>query len=273
MNIHQLLWGTAAAAALLAVPPRARGDTLAQFRTSVGNIDVQLFDQEKPVTVQNFVRYVQSGAYTTNLIFHRYVPNFVMQGGGFYVTNRGSTNEAVAAVRSFGTIRNEFSVGPRISNTFGTIAMAKVEGNPDSATSQWFFNLKNNSELDANNGGFTVFGQVIRGTTVLNQFTNLPIVNAGGPLGELPVRSASPTIEDVVFVNITLLTAEIRALPDGKREIGWISVKNKTNRVEFSNRLPPVWKTLATSVGDGNRATATDSATNLARIYRIRVDY
>src|SRR5437016_14601532 len=107
MNIQRLLWEMAGAAVLLALPPLARGYTLAQFRTSVGNIDVQLLDQEKPITVQNFIRYVQSGAYTTNLIFHRYVPNFVMQGGGFYVTNRGSTNAAVAAVRSFGTIRNE----------------------------------------------------------------------------------------------------------------------------------------------------------------------
>lgn len=251
-----------------------RAGTLAQFQTSVGLIDVELFDDDKPITVQNFIRYVQSGVYTTNLIFHRYVRNFVMQGGGFFVTDRETTNASVAAVPSFGQIRNEYSVGPRISNTFGTIAMAKVGGNPDSATSQWFFNLNNNASLDTNNGGFTVFGKVIRGTTVLNQFTNLLIANAGGVLAELPVRTPNPSIDDLVYVDISLLTADIALLPDNSRTIGWTSIRNRTNWVEFANGWPANWRSLTNFVGDGSRVTIVDAAMPARpRFYRVRADF
>src|SRR3989442_5770689 len=87
----------------------AHAGTLAQFRTVFGDIEVELYDQDKPVTVQNFIRYVQSGRYQ-NEFSHRLRPGFVVQGGGFSVTNRGTTNAAVAAISTFPTIVNEFGV-------------------------------------------------------------------------------------------------------------------------------------------------------------------
>ena len=147
----------------------------------LGAMDVELFEQEKPATVRNFLLYLQSGAYT-NSFFHRCVPGFAVQGGGFTVTNAAATNGFLdyLAVTNFGRLTNEFLVGPRFSNTFGTLAMAKLGGDPDSATSQWFFNLGNNTtNLDNQNGGFTVFGRVLEstnsfdGTNVLQHFSSL----------------------------------------------------------------------------------------------------
>ncbi|WP_249349284.1 peptidylprolyl isomerase [Pseudoalteromonas phenolica] len=127
--------------------------TIVEFQTSQGNFQVNLFNQTTPKTVENFMKYVNEDRYQ-GVIFHRLEPNFVLQGGGFFY--EGSI--PLSQVESFGTVDNE----PVYSNVRGTIAMAKVGGNPDSATSQWFFNLKDNSQnLDVQNGGFTVFGQVI----------------------------------------------------------------------------------------------------------------
>lgn len=145
--------------------------TLAQFRTPFGDIEVELFDQARPVTVSNFIAYVESGRYT-DMFSHRLVPGFVIQGGGFVATNRGTTNWDFRPVTTSAPIVNEFGLAPPLSNVFGTIAMAKVAGNTNSATSQWFFNLANNTVLDANdvNNIFVVFGKVVRGTNVLNLF-------------------------------------------------------------------------------------------------------
>ncbi|GMM84999.1 peptidylprolyl isomerase [Pseudoalteromonas sp. MTN2-4] len=127
--------------------------TIVEFQTSQGSFQVNLFDQTTPKTVENFMKYVNADRYQ-DVIFHRLEPNFVLQGGGFFY--EGSI--PLSQVESFGNVENE----PVYSNVRGTIAMAKVEGDQNSASSQWFFNLKDNStNLDVQNGGFTVFGQVI----------------------------------------------------------------------------------------------------------------
>src|SRR5881409_980858 len=108
----------------LASAAPASAGTLAQFRTRFGDIDVELYDQDKPVTVQNFIRYVKSGAYT-NMFLHRCIPEFIVQGGGFSTTNQLATNlfTVFDYVPTFGTITNEFNTGTRLSNIYGTIAM------------------------------------------------------------------------------------------------------------------------------------------------------
>ena len=146
--------------------------TYAQFRTSWGDIDVELYDDDKPITVRNFLRYVQSGRFN-NMFFHRCPTN---QFTGLRISSSRvadflSAPMGIERVETFGSIPNEFGVGRRFSNTNGTIAMAKVAGDTNSASSQFFFNLNNNSFLDATNadGFFTVFGRVIgRSTNVLN---------------------------------------------------------------------------------------------------------
>src|SRR2546427_11105549 len=155
----------------LAATSLGSAGTLAQFRTVFGDIDVELYDQDKPVTVQNFIRYVQSGAWR-DMFVHRCNPNFVIQGGGYYVANRSTTNQFINRVIPFGTLSNEFGVGRQYSNVYGTIAMAKTAGDTNSASSQWFFNLQDNVFLDApdTNNLFVVFGQVVGGTNALNVF-------------------------------------------------------------------------------------------------------
>jgi cyclophilin family peptidyl-prolyl cis-trans isomerase len=129
------------------------GNSVVQLQTSEGPINIQLFDQQTPLTVNNFLNYVTSGRYA-NTIFHRSVPGFVLQGGGFVFNTNPSR---LTAVQTDPAVQNE----PGISNTRGTVAMAKLGGDPNSATSQFFFNLADNSgNLDNQNGGFTVFGKV-----------------------------------------------------------------------------------------------------------------
>jgi cyclophilin family peptidyl-prolyl cis-trans isomerase len=250
-----------------------------QFRTPVGDIEVELYD-DKPVTTQNFLRYVQNGLYK-DMFLHRWVPGFVIQGGGFLVANRGATNALFASIPSvFGRITNEFNVGRHASNVLGTIAMAKTPDSPDSATSQWFFNLSDNApKLDTQNGGFTVFGHVVRGLDVLRRFNNLSPTNGlywrqlNPPLNELPVLSDNPDFDDLVYCDITLLNVQVRVL-DGAREISWNSVNGVTNRVEFTTGFPPAWQELSAMNGTGERLSVTDTSPAAAsRFYRVRVDF
>src|SRR6266567_1981271 len=166
-----LRWRFALCAFLCWISLTGFGGTLAQFRTVFGDIEVELYDQDKPVTVQNFIRYVQSGLYS-DMFMHRVVTNFVIQGGGIFVEYRNTSSNTLAYIPTFPAVTNEFKVGKFYSNTYGSIAMAKT-ADPNSATSQFFFNLANNSgSLDDtnNSGGFTVFGHVIGGTNNLNKF-------------------------------------------------------------------------------------------------------
>src|SRR5947209_15456760 len=168
--------------------------TLVQFRTTVGNFDVELYDQDKPITVQNFLRYIQAGAYKDG-IMHRDVTNFVVQGGGVFVGDRGTTNQALYYISTFPPITNEFGVGKFYSNTYGTIAMAKTS-DPNSATCQFFFNLANNAaSLDNtnNSGGFTVFGHVVAGTNILNEFKIGPTNHV---VKEVNLSSVSPVLSE-----------------------------------------------------------------------------
>lgn len=111
-------------AMLLAMRMAVQAGTLVQFRTALGDVVVELFDEEKPLTTANFLRYVRSGNYT-NMIAHRVVPNFVIQGGGFRVANRGTVSNSVESVSEFANVSNEFDVGPRYRNLYGTLSMAK----------------------------------------------------------------------------------------------------------------------------------------------------
>jgi peptidyl-prolyl cis-trans isomerase A (cyclophilin A) len=263
------------------LPVFASAGTLAQFRTVVGEIDVELFDQDKPLTVSNFIRYINSGSFTNFQLIHRWVPGFVIQGGGFFVKDPGTTNQDFFPIPNFGTITNEFSVGPRYSNLYGTIAMAR-SAETNSATSQWFINLGDNSSLDADKGGFTVFGRVVEGTNTLNKFNapftnNIFRINLGSPLNELPVdRQSIPTrtvlFDSLLYVDITLLRVEVATLANAGREISWNSVSNKLNVVEFTTSFPPIWQTLTSTNGDGSRFRAIDTSPSRQNaFYRVRV--
>lgn len=160
----------------LACMPAAAG-TIVRFTISGLSFDVQLTDEDTPATVANFLRYVNEDRYVGTVI-HRSIPGFIWQGGGFAL---GGDPLQALPIATYAPVVNE----PVFSNTIGTIAMAKVDGYPDSATSQWFFNLADNSaNLDFQNGGFTVFGYVMGdGMNVVNTIAGLPTSDFSGSLG------------------------------------------------------------------------------------------
>ena len=135
-------------------------------------------------TVKNFFKYLNKGVYD-NSIFHRSVPGFVLQGGGFSAPLApADEGGSIDPVDTFNPIKNE----PGNSNRRGTIAMAKLAGDPDSATSQWFVNLEDNLSLDTQNEGFTVFGKVLgNGMEVVDYLASVEVYNFGGPYTELPL--------------------------------------------------------------------------------------
>lgn len=184
----------------------AANATIVQFQTSMGDFEVNLYDQTTPATVANFLKYVADGDYEDTIV-HRSVKGFVIQGGGFVYD--GSL--PLKALVTNPAVVNE----PRWSNLKATIAMAKTPDNANSATSQWFINLANNSAaLDNQNGGFTVFGEVmLDGMDVVEAIAEVPVYNLN-PLNSLPLRSFNSAGEEtpdgsnfVMIFNIAVLDA------------------------------------------------------------------
>lgn len=190
--------------------------TTVQIQTTLGNIDVNLYDKTTPETVANFLAYVNSGAYT-NTIVHRSAKKndgqdaFVIQSGGYLYP--GALPLSTVEPRldlddkdSDGNISEVLNPTnePKFSNVRGTLAMAKLDNDASSATSQWFINLNDNSvDIDASNGGFTVFGQVsAEGMAVADAIAALERFNMGDALGSIPLQNY--TLEDAA--NNTLVT-------------------------------------------------------------------
>jgi len=152
--------------------------------TSLGAITLELDPDKAPITVENFLKYVDEGFYD-NLIFHRVIPGFMVQGGGM-------TDQMVE--KSMGKhqpIKNESSNG--LSNDRGTVAMART-ANPNSATCQFFINHVDNPSLNTYGGGYTVFGKVIDGIDVVDKIAKVPTTTRGPhenvPLKPVYIKSA-----------------------------------------------------------------------------------
>lgn len=183
------------------------GDDVACLETNVGNFCMELFAEATPLTVQNFINYITDGDYDGTII-HRSVPGFVIQGGGYTL----SSSLSATSIPRDPAINNEFG----ISNTRATVAMAKVSGNPNSATSEWFINLVDNSDpLDSDNGGFTVFAEVFHGMEVVDFIADLPTVALSGLLQSPPLvrQDVNLSINDFVSVERVYLTSPDN-LPD-----------------------------------------------------------
>ena len=170
---------------LLLALPQAAMATIVEVETDLGTVEINLYDNATPATVTNFLNYVNNGAFTDSII-HRSVPGFVIQGGGF-VTD---INAQLSDITSNSAVANE----PVYSNVRGTIAMAKLGGDPNSATNQWFINLANNAaNLDGQNGGFTAFGEVTAGMDVVDAIAGLPRYDFGSAFTDLPLQNYSAT--------------------------------------------------------------------------------
>ncbi len=168
---------------------------VARFKTNLGDIDVALLKSNAPKTVENFLSYVRKGSYN-GTFFHRSVREFIIQAGG-YTFPSGKVADIVADP----PVVNEFN----IANTRGTISMAKLGADPNSATNQWFFNLKDNrANLDRQNGGFTVFGRVVNqaGLDVMDAIGAVPAYEASADFTELPLLNytAGATVAEANLV-------------------------------------------------------------------------
>ncbi|MEI6862255.1 MAG: peptidylprolyl isomerase, partial [Verrucomicrobiota bacterium] len=229
------------------VPGPAVRITVRRGTLGTGTIDVALDQQHTPLTVANFLRYINAGHYAGSFI-HRSVPGFIIQGGGFRVFN-----SALQAVPTFAIVPNE----PGVSNLRGTIAMAKVGNIPDSATNQWFINLANNSSnLDTQNGGFTAFGRVVgNGMVVADAVAAMPTFNVdpsnpNTPFTDLPLSTSSFTLATIVETSVAIIPT-----------LTFTATSSNTERLTVS--LSGSMLTLTPLAGANGPVTVTVSATDL----------
>jgi peptidyl-prolyl cis-trans isomerase A (cyclophilin A)/peptidyl-prolyl cis-trans isomerase B (cyclophilin B) len=181
-------------AALFALALTHAGSALAQtveMKTNLGTMTIELAGDKAPATVENFLRYVKDGFYQ-GTIFHRVIPGFMIQGGGF------TPDYAQKPTRD--PVRNEANNGLR--NVTGTIAMARTN-NPHSATAQFFINVVDNGFLDhtaptGRGWGYCVFGRVTKGMEVAQAITDLPTGAAGPFPSDVPRKAV--VIEDIRVV-------------------------------------------------------------------------
>ena len=166
----------AALCASLLVAPLALAQKV-KLATSAGDIVIELDAAKAPKTVDNFVQYVKSGQYN-GTVFHRVIPNFMVQGGGFNAEFQQKPTRPPVPIEA------EMSSKAGLLNVPGTVAMART-GDPNSATSQFFINVKDNQFLnfksaDPQGYGYTVFGKVVSGMDVVDKIAKAP-TGAGGP--------------------------------------------------------------------------------------------
>jgi len=154
--------------------PAAAGPTVV-LETSMGNITIALDKAKAPVSVDNFLKYVREGHYD-GTIFHRVIPGFMVQGGGFDPDMKQRPTRP--------PIKNEASNG--LTNERGTLAMARTN-DPNSATAQFFINVVNNPRLDygMSGAGYAVFGKVVEGMDVVDKIAQTPTGSKNG-MGDVP---------------------------------------------------------------------------------------
>jgi len=158
-------------------------------KTSMGSVTIELYPDKAPETVKNFLQYVADKHYD-GTIFHRVISNFMIQGGGFDPSMKQKATRA--------PVKNEAANG--LKNTLGTVAMARTSV-PDSATSQFFINVKDNASLDYRDGstqgiGYCVFGKVTLGMDVVEKIKAVPTGTKSG-MSDVP---ATPVVIESIRV-------------------------------------------------------------------------
>lgn len=171
-------------AALLFAFNAYAADPQVELKTNMGTVVLELYPDKAPKSVDNFLQYVKDGHFK-GTIFHRVIPNFMIQGGGFTVD--------FAQKKTRGPIQNEANNGLR--NDVGTIAMARTN-DPHSATAQFFINVSDNQALNfaPGNPGYAVFGKVIKGMDVVKKIES--VETGSGPVPHQNVPRKAVVIED-----------------------------------------------------------------------------
>ena len=178
---------TPATAASPAPAPAAAAAPRVKLVTSMGDIVLELNPAKAPKTVANFLQYVQDKHYD-GTVFHRVIDGFMVQGGGFTADMAQKPTRAPVALEAANGLKND---------TY-TVAMART-GNPDSATAQFFINVKDNTMLNApkpDGHGYAVFGKVVEGKAVVDKIRTVPTGNKGG-------------MQDVPSTPVTITTATL----------------------------------------------------------------
>jgi peptidyl-prolyl cis-trans isomerase A (cyclophilin A)/peptidyl-prolyl cis-trans isomerase B (cyclophilin B) len=175
---------------LLASFNLAAANPQVELKTNMGSITLELYADKAPLSTENFLQYVKDGHYN-GTIFHRIIPNFMIQGGGF--------TPDFQQKKTRGPVRNEATNG--VKNTLGTVAMARTP-DPHSATAQFFINTADNEFLNftaptQQGHGYAVFGKVIKGMTVVEKI-------AGVATGDKPPHSDVP-VKPVVIERATIV--------------------------------------------------------------------
>jgi cyclophilin family peptidyl-prolyl cis-trans isomerase len=255
-------------------PAFADSDVSAAVRltTVLGTIDVALFGQQKPITVANFLKYVDQGNYfkidptngqLASSLIHRSEPGFVLQGGGFLgtVDPANPANALPVQVAPFASIQNE----PGLSNKRGTIAMAQNGSDPNSAASQWFINLADNGgppkNLDIRNnnaGPYTVFGKVVHnGMTIADAIAALATFNFGSPFDQFPLRNYTQTDYNA---HKSIAVSNLVSVP-GITRISTLSFSAASNNASIADATVSGTKLLVAGKQIGS-ATITVTATD-----------
>jgi cyclophilin family peptidyl-prolyl cis-trans isomerase len=184
MNKRQTLALLALSSVLCWPIAHAQSTPKVTLETSMGTIVVQLNPAKAPLSVNNFLQYVKDGHYN-GTVFHRVIPNFMVQGGGFTPDNRQKTTRAPISIESNNGLKNNR----------GTIAMARTM-DPNSATAQFFINVVDNDFLNysaptSQGYGYAVFGQVISGMDVVDKIRATPTGGQDRPLTPVTILKAT----------------------------------------------------------------------------------
>jgi peptidyl-prolyl cis-trans isomerase B (cyclophilin B) len=189
------LAATAFAPAPVPREPQRPDGRFVTMKTSLGTIQIELFADKAPITVKNFLAYVDAKHYD-GTVFHRVIPKFMVQGGGYEKgLSRAATMQGIAAKekKTNPAIKNESGNG--LPNKRGTLAMARTAVS-DSATAQFFINVKDNAFLDKSNAGdgYCVFGRVVAGMEVVDKITAVDTKKVAGfsdvPVDDVVIESA-----------------------------------------------------------------------------------
>ena len=183
-----------ASLALLASFAAGAANPQVEMKTTLGTIVIELDEEKAPLTVANFLQYVKDRHYDGTL-FHRVIPGFMIQGGGFSQDFREKQTRK--------PVRNE--AGNGLKNEVGTIAMARTP-DPHSATAQFFINVADNAQLNFRfptfeGFGYTVFGKVVKGMDVVQRIVKMPTASGPPPHENVPVKPV--VIESVRIVEAT----------------------------------------------------------------------